>query len=122
LQAGENVNLQDGFPFAPTYNFAWFFEHTVGLGTCGGTDFVEYDFYLLPPGSSTYTRVGGHTGSTGSSFSSGYTMTTDGCAKGRFLYTMPSSNPSGTYRVGVCITNTQNREQRYCTSTQVVKP
>ncbi len=122
LQGGEAVNLQDGFPFAPTYNFAWFFEHSLGQGTCNGTDFVTYDLYVMPPGGSSFTRIGGHTGAGNSSFTAGYSMTTDGCAKGRFLYNMPSSNPSGTYRVGLCITNTQNQSQRYCTSISVTKP
>ncbi len=121
-QGGQTVTLVDGHPFAPAFNLSYYFEHSLGTGTCFGTDFVEYDFYLRNPGASNYERIGGHTGSAVGSFSGGHSMESQGCAKGRFLYHFPASAPSGAYSVGVCITNTTNRSERYCTTAVVTKP
>lgn len=107
LQSGEavNVDLAEG-----AYTF--YMDHTIGQGTCFGTDYVNYDIYLKAADASEYTHVGSHTGQEAGSMSGAHTMESQGCAKGRFLYTL--SGVSGNYTVAACVAKSDTAAERYC--------
>lgn len=86
------------------------FGHPDG-DTCFDTDFIQYDFYTAPLGSEKFTQVGSHS-EVASPFINGHEVESQGCAKGTFLYTLTT----GSYQVSVCITNTKNPAERYCTT------
>jgi len=109
LAGGETVDFYQG-----EGNYHAVMSHTIGTGTCSGNDFVKYDWYLAPAGSSGFTKIGSSNESEQAQLSGGHVFESQGCNKGTFLMTF--NLPAGTHNAGVCITNTRNTQQRYCTT------
>ncbi len=95
------------------------FAHGIGQGTCLGTDWVKYDWYLSQAGSTSFTKIGSSVDSGVANFTGGHIFETQGCAKGSFL--MIFNVPTGTHRAGVCITHNTDATKRYCQTVEFVK-
>ena len=107
LASGEVVDIYQG-----EGDYHMVMSHTIGSGTCFGSDWVLYDWYLAPSGGD-FTQIGSTTEAESLDVN-GHFLESQGCNKGTFL--MSFNLPAGTHQGGVCITNRNNTQQRYCTS------
>ncbi len=99
------------------------FDHTIGGGTCSDEydDYVGYEFYQAPSGSTGYTQFGSQAGERPAQFENGSTMfNRSGCydPRGSFVYRIKM--PTGFNKVAVCVRRLKNNgNSRHCQVYQV---